>query len=78
MSDMGEAFAALREERKQHRRRNLAKADPTGWTQHTAYHWSRTLAGHRLDYWPSANKWQWQGKVMTGDVQQFIAKHEND
>lgn len=48
-------------------------ADDGQWTKHTEYHWSRTLAGHRLDYWPSRKKWQYQGRVMRGNVQAFIA-----
>lgn len=47
--------------------------DDGGWTKHTAYHWSRTLAGNRLDYWPSRKKWRYQGRVMRGNVQAFIA-----
>lgn len=30
--------------------------------------------GKRLDYWPSRNKFQYNGKVMTGDVLGFIRK----
>ena len=56
--------------------RNLAAADPTGWTVHTDHHWSRTLAGKRLDYWPSRNKFQYDGRVMTGDVRGFITRRE--
>lgn len=49
-------------------------ADDGGWTKHTEYHWSRTVAGQRLDYWPSRKKFQYAGRVMRGDVQRFIAK----
>ena len=72
MGDMGEVFNAMREMDAERRSRNLAAADPTGWTIHTEYHWSRDLGGSRLDYWPSRNKFQWRGKVMTGDVTGFI------
>ena len=65
---------AMKEARRERGLRNLSAADPTGWTIHTEHHWSRTLNGKRLDYWPSRNKFQWQGKVMTGDVLTFIAK----
>lgn len=47
-----------------------------GWMHHTLYHWSRYVAGERLDYWPSRKKYQYKGKVMRGDVQAFIAKLE--
>jgi hypothetical protein len=78
MGDMGEIFNAIREHDKERRERNLAKADPTGWTQHTEHYWSRQLNGKRLDYWPSRNKFQYAGKVMTGDVIGFIKKREKN
>lgn len=40
------------------RKRNAAAADPKGWTQHTEHHWLRDLCGHRLDYWPSRNRFR--------------------
>jgi hypothetical protein len=50
-----------------------AKAeDDGGWVKHTEFHWSRQLAGKRLDYWPSRKKWQYEGRVQRGDVQRFI------
>lgn len=49
-------------------------ADDGGWTKHTATHWSRTVAGKRLDYWPSRKKYQFDGAVMRGNVMAFIAK----
>lgn len=57
----------------------MAKAtsnDDGGWQKHTPYHWSRTVAGKRLDYWPSRNKYQYGGKVLHGDVQTFIKRME--
>lgn len=74
MGDVGEAFRARREYDKERKERNLRAADPTGWTIHTEHHWSRTLNGKRLDYWPSRNKFQYEGRVMTGDVLGFIRK----
>ena len=50
--------------------------DDGGWNKHTEYHWSRTVAGRRLDYWPSRKKWQYQGRVMRGNVLAFIKKQE--
>lgn len=76
MGDMGEVFNAMREADKERKRRNLAVADPSGWTVHTEHHWSRMLAGKRLDYWPSRNKFQYDGRVMTGDVNGFINRRE--
>jgi len=77
MGDVGEAFRARREYDKERKERNLKSAVPAGWTQHTEHHWSRTLNGKRLDYWPSRNKFQYEGRVMTGDVLGFIRKREN-
>jgi hypothetical protein len=76
MGDMGDIFRERKEADKARKKRNLAAANPDGWTKHTEYHWSRTLAGARLDYWPSRNKFQYKGRVMTGDVAGFIRKRE--
>ena len=50
--------------------------DDGHWTKHTEYHWSRTVVGQRLDYWPSRKKYQYAGRVMRGDVMAFIRKQE--
>lgn len=75
---MGEIFNAMREDNKRRREENLAKANPEGWTQHTEYHWSRTLNGKRLDYYPSKNKFVYEGKTMVGNVENFIKKRINN
>lgn len=49
-------------------------SDDGRWTKHTEHHWSRQVAGKRLDYWPSRKKFQFEGRVMRGDVQIFIRK----
>lgn len=51
--------------------------DDGGWVRHTEYHWARIVAGKRLDYWPSRSKFQYDGKVMRGDVYQFIASRNS-
>lgn len=51
-------------------------ADDGGWTKHTDYHWSRMLAGHRMDYWPSRKKYQYRGKVRRGDVAALLRSME--
>lgn len=77
MGDMADDFRFMKERDKQRRERNLRNADPEGWTEHTMHHWSRTVAGKRLDYWPSRNKFQYdKGRVMTGDVLGFIRNME--
>lgn len=55
-----------------------AIADDDGeWVKHTDYHWSRFVAGKKLDYWPSRSKYQYDGKVMRGNVLAFIRKTES-
>lgn len=46
--------------------------DDGGWEKHTDFHWSRIVAGSKLDYWPSRKKFQYKGKVKRGDVYAFI------
>jgi hypothetical protein len=53
-----------------------AAADDGGWVKHTEHHWSRTVAGKRLEYWPSRKKYQHDGRVMRGDVMAFIRKQQ--
>lgn len=73
-SDVALVGRAMRESRRQRGVRNLAAANPEGWTRHTEWHWSRSLNGSRLDYWPSRNRWQYGGRVMTGNIDAFIRK----
>ncbi len=70
---MRETFDYMKELNRERKKRNLENATPDGWTLHTEYHWSRLLNGKRLDYWPSKNKFQYNGKVMSGDVNYFIS-----
>ncbi len=77
MGDMGEIFNAMRDMDRERRERNLSEAIANmedGWEYHTAWHWSRTLDGSRLDYWPSRNRFRWKGKTHCGDVMGFIRK----
>jgi len=74
MGDMGEVFNAMKQADKERRENNLDKADLSGFTKHTYYHYSMTLQEKRLDYWPSKNKWRWNNKTYHGNVQQFIKK----
>lgn len=79
MTDRDPIWDALKEHSKAKfdadRERFMSQAveqDDGGWTKHTQYHWSRTVGGKRLDYWPSRKKWQYEGKVQRGAVQAFI------
>ncbi len=69
-----EDFREHTDERKQRGIKNLAQANLAGFTRHSELHYSRTLLGDRMDYWPSRNRWRWRRKTMTGNVQQFITK----
>jgi len=77
MGDMAEDFKFLKQLNKDRKKRNLESASKEGWNLHTEWHWSRTLNGKRLDYWPSKNKFQYSGKVMCGDVDGFIRKRQS-
>ena len=79
MTDRDLVWDALKEHGKEKFDRDratfLAKAkkdDDGGWTKHTEYHWSRTVKGERLDYWPSRKKYQYKGKVKRGDVMKIV------
>ena len=76
MGDMGDVFNAMKAQTKQHRADMLAKAETTGWTQHTEYHFSRTFGGDRMEWWPSGGKAKWRGKMIYGHrrVNDLIAK----
>lgn len=67
-----EVFDDIREERRQKRATNLAKADTAGWSQFTQYHFWRMVDGHRLDWWPSSNKWLYKGKYYRGGLPKAI------
>lgn len=81
MGDMREIFDAMKEHNVQRKARNLkqhSEAETIAWVKHTEFHWSITVAGKRLDFWPSRNKFQWNGKVMVGDVYGFIRNRNKE
>lgn len=53
-------------------------SDDGRWLKHTEYHWSRDVAGKRLDYWPSRKKYQYNGHIRRGDVMKFISRAESN
>jgi hypothetical protein len=73
MGDMGELFNAQRKATKQHRADMLAKADTTGWTRHTEWHYSRLHGPVRdaecVDWWPSGGKAKYKGRMVYGHRQ---------
>ena len=78
MGDVGEAFNEMRELVKEKRQGHLDKAEknswPVRWTVHTPYHWSCVVNGKRLDYWPSRDKFQYEGRIIQGGIRGFINK----
>lgn len=81
MTDRDPIWDALKEHNKAKfdadRERFMSQAvehDDGGWTKHTEDHWSRTVGGKRLDYWPSRKKWQYEGNIRRGDVWAFIRR----
>ena len=84
MGDMGDVFRsyrqAIRERRCQNAEYNAGQLLADGdnvWVRHCETHWSTTLNGNRLDYWPSRCKWRWRGKTYTGDVFGFISNRKD-
>ncbi len=83
MTDKDPAWEAIKDrakskfdaDRKQFLKKAVASDDGL-WTKHTEFHWSRLVAGQRLDYWPSRKKFQYEGKVKRGDVVRFIKEKE--
>lgn len=79
MSEEGEFYRQLDEYYAAKRANNLKKAQAESvipWEKHTEYHWYYFLNGKKLDYWPSKNKFMYEGKVMVGDVIGFIKNKE--
>ena len=74
MGDMAQVFKQMRIQDKERKAKNLSITNPFGWTKHTDFHWSRELRGNRLDYWPSRNKFMYEGKVMGWNVEDFIKR----
>ena len=75
---MRPVFQAMKEHRKEQGRINYARANPKGWTIHCDTHWSQKFLGSRLDYWPTRNKFRYEGRTHTGDVVGFMKNRMND
>lgn len=82
--DMAEIFADMRRHRQEVRRERrdtweILHAEnrlPREWKKHSDTHYSCTVKGKRLDYWPGPKKWQYEGKIHRGEVMKFIARRE--
>ena len=71
---MGEVFRELNESTKNKKARRLEEAQPLAkhFTKHTEYHYSTTLNGQRLDWWPSTSRWQYKNEVIYGGVKELL------
>lgn len=50
----------------------ILRTFPACFSSYTPYHYGAFLQENRLDYWPSSDKWQWKGRIYTGDLLGFI------
>jgi hypothetical protein len=79
MGDMGDLFRDWEEMKRQERQQRLEIAnasDLPDWTKHTSYHWSRMVAGQRLNWWPSTARWSW-GKKKNGKPEIFYGRQDD-
>lgn len=76
MSDMADDFNAMKANAKRHRAEMLEKADTSGWTKHTEWHFSRFFQGERVEWWPSGGKAKYKGRIVYGHkkVNELISK----
>lgn len=78
-SEIGEAWQMMREEDRKRRYARVDTAsktyDKANWVEHTTFHWGRYVKGKKLDFWPSKDKWMWEGNVYTGGLEDFLIKN---
>lgn len=67
-----EVFKDIRAERQAKRSARLASANTTGWSQFSPHHFYRDAGGHRLEWWPSSNKWLYKGRYYRGGLPNWI------
>lgn len=67
-----EPFIERKHERQLKRHRRLASSNTTNWDKLTDYHYRRVINGIRIDWWPSANKWQANGKWYLGSLPKWL------
>lgn len=73
----------LREENAILRKNVVVEPPPTedwSWNRHSKQHWTMTLNGSTLQYWPMKEKWHWKGKTYEAtlraqSVENFIKRH---
>ncbi len=79
MGDVGDYWREHKEYVRGVREKNKKKPLPmlwSGWTEHTDTHYSGTLEGTRIDYWPTRNKFMHNGKVICGGIEGYIKKRD--
>lgn len=47
-------------------RMEAAEKSSLPWIKHTQYHWSITIKGKRLDFWPSTGRYRYHGDGYHG------------
>lgn len=43
-----------------------------GFQEHTGWHFGIMMGEKKLDYWPSANRWHFDGRSHNGDFRSFL------
>lgn len=73
--DIYGVFRAIKRERQENRAERRSEwgtkfdnGELSGWTKFSETHYRYDLNGKPLDYWPGKKKWQYEGKVSSGDV----------
>jgi hypothetical protein len=78
MADMGELYRDWAEHKRRSKAARLEKAEQLeGWTKFTPYHWSTTIHGKQLDWWPTTGRWRYNGRTQAGTQEhllRFIAR----
>lgn len=76
MSEIGDMYRAVREDDQEERHARLARNqevyDQANWTVHTPYHWGRLVRGKKLDFWPTKDKWMYEGQVRVGGLDNWL------
>jgi len=65
-----------REEKRERAKKNGELYGRENWTIHTEYHWGRWVDGKKLDFWPTTNKWMYNGRVKHNSTpEDFLTMH---
>lgn len=80
--DIYEVFDDIKKDRQKKRNDRLASISDVGWSKHTEHHWYMMLVDsfgmkHKLDYWPSSNKWCYMKRYYRGGLPKWIQEKVN-